>query len=340
MLCVAPLSVQAQEWVTPEFCDVSDIHLTEAQFADVLASVAETGIDAPVNGHGRFWQITSPEGSVSHLWGTFHSSERRALDLPQAVEYAIENARIIALESDHRARDRADLERVYSYSDWWDDGLLPPTGLALLAGADLRIQGWIEERFAAIGYTPDTLPYFTQGAIANVLLGDPCEDLSLGVLPIQDNFILTLAHVQDIEIVGLESSFAFFDTLNDPENRALASAMITSYGAYLEPLEDRVERAEWLTLYTSGEIGAMMVLDRAFTLEKLGPLGESALALRDGYLLETRNRNWLERIEPELRKGNVFMAVGSFHLPGETGLVALLREAGFQVSRVPVEGET
>jgi uncharacterized protein YbaP (TraB family) len=36
-----------------------------------------------------------------------------------------------------------------------------------------------------------------------------------------------------------------------------------------------------------------------------------------------------------LEKGNAFIAVGALHLPGETGLVSLLRERGYTVS--PVE---
>jgi hypothetical protein len=38
---------------------------------------------------------------------------------------------------------------------------------------------------------------------------------------------------------------------------------------------------------------------------------------------------------PMLEKGNAFIAVGALHLPGETGLVSLLRERGYTVS--PVE---
>ena len=41
-----------------------------------------------------------------------------------------------------------------------------------------------------------------------------------------------------------------------------------------------------------------------------------------------------ERASPELGKGNVFMAVGALHLPGEEGVVELLRSQGFKLTRV------
>ena len=51
-------------------------------------------------------------------------------------------------------------------------------------------------------------------------------------------------------------------------------------------------------------------------------------------LVARRNRRMVERMLPGLRQGGVFVAVGALHLPGEEGLVALLRQEGFTVERV------
>jgi uncharacterized protein YbaP (TraB family) len=40
------------------------------------------------------------------------------------------------------------------------------------------------------------------------------------------------------------------------------------------------------------------------------------------------------RAGPILDAGNAFVAVGALHLPGPEGLVALLRKAGYTVTRV------
>ena len=47
-----------------------------------------------------------------------------------------------------------------------------------------------------------------------------------------------------------------------------------------------------------------------------------------------RHALMMERALPELANGNVVMAVGAAHLPGDNGLVELIRRAGFKVTRV------
>ena len=47
-------------------------------------------------------------------------------------------------------------------------------------------------------------------------------------------------------------------------------------------------------------------------------------------------RNYLiaERAEPILNDGNAFIAIGALHLPGEEGVIELLRKQGFEITRV------
>ncbi|MDZ7847866.1 MAG: TraB/GumN family protein [Owenweeksia sp.] len=51
-------------------------------------------------------------------------------------------------------------------------------------------------------------------------------------------------------------------------------------------------------------------------------------------LVDDRNLKWLEKLRPLLDDGNVFVAVGALHLPGENGLITLLRKEGYEVRRV------
>jgi hypothetical protein len=53
-----------------------------------------------------------------------------------------------------------------------------------------------------------------------------------------------------------------------------------------------------------------------------------------GSLVDERNRRMAERLLPLLEAGEVFAAVGALHLPGDTGLLALLRRQGLRVSPV------
>ncbi len=48
-------------------------------------------------------------------------------------------------------------------------------------------------------------------------------------------------------------------------------------------------------------------------------------------MLVNRNRNWIPVIKNAVKENSVFIAVGAAHLPGQTGVIALLREQGFTV---------
>jgi uncharacterized protein YbaP (TraB family) len=51
-------------------------------------------------------------------------------------------------------------------------------------------------------------------------------------------------------------------------------------------------------------------------------------------LLEDRNKNWIPKIEEMVKEQTTFIAVGSGHLGSETGVIALLRKAGYTVEAV------
>ncbi|MFN4122143.1 MAG: TraB/GumN family protein [Flavobacteriales bacterium] len=55
------------------------------------------------------------------------------------------------------------------------------------------------------------------------------------------------------------------------------------------------------------------------------------------YLLKDRNIRWMEVFPDILAKGNQFIGVGALHLPGEFGMITLLRKAGYTVR--PLSGK-
>lgn len=51
-------------------------------------------------------------------------------------------------------------------------------------------------------------------------------------------------------------------------------------------------------------------------------------------ILYSRNRNWAEQLKSIMATAPTFFAVGAGHLPGDKGLLALLKEAGYKVEPV------
>jgi uncharacterized protein YbaP (TraB family) len=51
-------------------------------------------------------------------------------------------------------------------------------------------------------------------------------------------------------------------------------------------------------------------------------------------LINDRNRRMVERMLPWLREGSAFVAVGALHLAGPEGILRLLSDRGYRVTRV------
>ncbi len=56
-------------------------------------------------------------------------------------------------------------------------------------------------------------------------------------------------------------------------------------------------------------------------------------------LLVDRNKNWIAKIAEQIHNQPTFIAVGAGHLASETGVIALLREAGYTVEPIFQESE-
>lgn len=66
-------------------------------------------------------------------------------------------------------------------------------------------------------------------------------------------------------------------------------------------------------------------------------LNESMVAIPGVYdrLIIQRNKNWITQIKGFMQKpGIFFMAVGAGHMPGDGGIITLLKKAGYEVRRV------
>lgn len=54
------------------------------------------------------------------------------------------------------------------------------------------------------------------------------------------------------------------------------------------------------------------------------------------FLLDDRNRAWMEVLPQMLQEKRTFIAVGAMHLPGDVGLIKLLRAAGYTLKPLPL----
>ncbi|WP_267633721.1 TraB/GumN family protein [Frigidibacter sp. RF13] len=326
----------AQDWITPESCRVTIEDLAAAMPDPDAAEVRQDAARIP-NGQGRLWRITTPEGAVSHLWGTLHSSDPAILDLPPELRSVLDAARTVVLESDPRAKSRTELEERFLQAGVWLADEHMPYDKPYLGGAE---RGWVEARIEGIFHGPEAFAALTDAGLAFYLMADPCEDFTAGVLPVQDQRLLLAAVEAGAGVGALESWDALLVELSQPDRRDTAQAVVRIQGAYLNPDGFSAARVAAFRLYREGRIGELMEWNRRYLAGLFGPGEAEALMGRaDGYLLDERNGIFLRRMEKFLTSGGALVAVGAFHLPGGAGLIERLRRAGYLVERIAVRGE-
>jgi uncharacterized protein YbaP (TraB family) len=79
---------------------------------------------------------------------------------------------------------------------------------------------------------------------------------------------------------------------------------------------------------------------QAYLAEDLDGLYQDIVSESEGFpnfiedFLNRRNRNWIPVISSQVERGATFIAVGAGHLPGEQGVISLLRNAGYTITPV------
>lgn len=98
-------------------------------------------------------------------------------------------------------------------------------------------------------------------------------------------------------------------------------------------LGDRIEDVNetMVALYLRGDTGMFWPFFRAVLPG--GTDDDEGYAAFEEAMVKARNRTMMERAVPILAEGGAFIAVGALHLPGPQGLVALLRRAGYRVTK-------
>lgn len=329
----------AQEWFSAEACRIGAAAIDRRAYPVADEARLQARAAEMANPLGRFWKITAPGGQVSHLWGTFHTPDPQLLALPAALRAAIDGARIVALEADPLP-DTRDEARAAQDADWiwvpWDAppperGDLPP-----------RVLDWVRARLEDLGWTgADYVGQLSDAGLASFLVADPCGDFLAGVLPGQDGYIAQEAFLAGAGVTGLQAPGDFGRQLTDPSRAAEARAILIYFAAFLGPESaDRALRETLVALYLQGRLAEMDMLVNAGLARVLGAAqAAEVVETADRYLLVERNGFFTLAARPLLDAGGALIAVGAAHLPGETGMVEMLRDAGYLVERVPLPGE-
>jgi uncharacterized protein YbaP (TraB family) len=261
--------------------------------------------------YSLLWKIEGQNlKEPSYLFGTMHVEDKRAFNFSDQVLPAIEHSEKFALEIHP--------DSLMSFLKTMTNGKTP---------GYLKIKSVLKDK----EYKKVAKRYFevnkdslensnltdVESLISSLLKEDKKEDDNQVFV---DLHLLSQARTMSKTIVGLEdqNNYFSFDSLSVKKQRKYILDYLKydskTYNSYLEKLKK---------IYISGNLEAIDVY----------------LKKNKGYDKELTRRNieMANSIALILKNSTLFAAVGVAHLPGETGIIKLLLDMGFTVTKVDAE---
>lgn len=257
---------------------------------------------------GLLWKMESQDGNTSYLFGTMHSDDRRVTDLPPAVMQALLNSDVFLMET------------------------LPQPNPAIFLMENHRLDHLLtEQEFVQVIKLADFHSMHTDIAtLMKPWLLAVVFDLPKPQTPYtQDTMLMSLAQGKSKTIRGLETTEEHFGVL---DSFTLDEQLVMLRAVLKRSAKDKERNFESLVAaYRSGNPEKIEKLNDKITGSILP---KDLWARMRTKLLDERNVLMAERIAEQARQSNLFVAVGASHLAGRTGLIARLREAGYQLTPV------
>lgn len=253
------------------------------------------------------WKITSEEGEISHVFGTIHIADTMVFKQRDTVLQVLHASRTYASE--------LHLDSVLIQ--------MSPTALILPAGTlyDLFDTSYVRqicERLKEV----------------NSMLGSACSRLKPGAIMMImtmaaiertapssiDEFLWARAKEQKLQRTGLESVAEQLSVMD-----SMPPAYVLDQLKDLDSLAEQVQ--EMRQLYAHEDLAGL----HAYSMQESGMDRQTMEIVND-----RRNVRMVQRMEPLLKTGGAFIAIGALHLTGPSSVLDLLKARGYRVE--PVAG--
>ncbi len=324
----APLAVAQVTAKSVVGCAGTDL-LEQLKSADPAAHAALfRRAHAVPNARGRFWRVSRDGALPSYLFGTFHDTGIARRPLDAAVARALSAARLMLIEvtEDEQARLQA---RAASDPDFVTDAGAPGLSRHLSDAERAVAEAMLAERGLTLAIADKLRPWmlFSVLSVPQCMLREARQGQ-----PTQDALLMSKAAGAGVPIAGLETyreAIAGLAAIPADIMNELLLEMLRDLSGEEDARRTSVE------LYLSGEIAAIWEYSILSASETTGMTrAREIFAQIAAPLIDARNRAWMDVLAPELARGGVFAAFGALHLPGEAGVIELLRARGFQVTRL------
>lgn len=261
--------------------------------------------------NSMLWSIVdlkSP-GDTSYLFGTIHQISQADFAITDKIQRAFGKSEVLITEID--LTDPGMMGEMMSR-------LMMPDGMTLdkiLTKEDYEALSkfMIENTGQPLAFYNDKKPFMAAMAVMNFFIeGTPAS---------YDMELTEMAKKSGVKIKGLETVAEQMDVLDK-----------TPYKEQAEQLVEIISDIE----KTKESFADIVKAYKAEHLEELDKLLEESMdgAADKSSMLDDRNIKWIPEIQESTKANRCFIAVGAGHLPGELGLINLLRKEGYEVKPI------
>jgi uncharacterized protein YbaP (TraB family) len=131
---------------------------------------------------------------------------------------------------------------------------------------------------------------------------------------------MKMAKKRKMELIGLESIEFQMQTINKISIEDQTKMLVQEFGT-----NPTAQFDDLLNLYLKEDLEGLF---------KVVSEESDAIPEFNYNFLVVRNKNWIPVIEKNIATNSFFIAVGAAHLPGESGVIELLRSKGYSVEPV------
>jgi len=274
----------------------------------VLTFCCGLSAQQPDESHSLLWEITGKGlKQPSYLFGTMHILCAEDAQLSDSLQFSIEQSGLVYFEVD--MDNTAELLGIFKHIRMNNNKKLSD----LLTTAEYqRVQRYFMENrsLLPLSMMERFKPYFIAAMLSESKM--PCETRN-GM----EEVIMRFVKKQQKEILGLETiafQASVFDSIPYEEQAKELLKAIDSAG------KQDTMTVKMLEVYRQQDLEA---------IEKLTQQEDGGVGAYLDLFLFGRNAKWIPVIDSAVQHGTVLVAVGAAHLPGEKGVIALLRRSGY-----------
>jgi len=271
---------------------------------------------APAFGETSVW-VVKTDSTTMYIGGTIHILREADKPFPPEFDRAYEASETIVLETDFEKLAAPEFQQAIMANAVYADGRTIDSVLSDTA------YGLLEKYCTANGLPLVQMNQYKPSLIILTLVGMELQKMGVNQQGVDATYY-TKATADKKTTVGLETveeQLEMITTMGEGNESAFVIYSIDD----LENIEENFDKI--INAWKTGDVAVME--------EML--VGEFEKRFPNLYksLLVDRNNDWMAELEEYLKSpGTEFVLVGTFHLIGEDGVIAQLRDLGYEVEKM------